>query len=181
VFYCFIFIIHIHYSLNSSIKSINLFSFQSTCNLYCPISQQKLLCSYVRQKNISILMIVIKRLWASVFHNIIIEENLKSKSVLSYFCKNLLIKLSMYTLTLHYTEPPGKPKSTEPLDYMVRHFLWNWSFLFNSKTSQNADSLKHHYNFLLELTTKYIVAHIFYIYIKFRQYEQPKIISSQYK
>lgn len=102
VFYCFIFIIHIHYSLNSSIKSINLFSFQSTCNLYCPISQQKLLCSYVRQKNISILMIVIKRLWASVFHNIIIEENLKSKSVLSYFCKNLLIKLFI-CIHSHYT------------------------------------------------------------------------------
>jgi len=86
----------------------------------------------------------------------------------------------MYTLHIHHTEPPGKPQSTEPLDY-GETFSMKLVIFFNSKTSQNADSLKHHYNFLLELTTKYIVAHIFYIYIKFRQYEEPKIISSRYK
>lgn len=110
VFYCFIFIIHIHYSLNSSIKSINLFSFQSTCNLYCPISQQKLLCSYVRQKNISILMIVIKRLWASVFHNIIIEENLKQQICFVIFLQKSTHKvIYVYThITLHRTSGQTK-------------------------------------------------------------------------
>ena len=71
-----------------------------------------------------------------------------------------------------YTKPLGKPKSTEPKDY-GETFSINWTFSFNSKTSQNAESLKHHNNFLLELPTKYIVAHIFYIYRKFWQYEEP--------
>lgn len=75
--------------------------------------QQKLLCSYVRQKNISILMIVIKRLWASVFYNIIVEENLKKQISFVIFLLKSTQKV-IYVYTIHYTEPPGKQKFTEP-------------------------------------------------------------------
>lgn len=58
-------------------------------------------------------MIVIKRLWASVFHNIIVEEILEKQISFVIF----LLKSTQKVIYVYTTQTSGQPKSTEPWDY----------------------------------------------------------------
>lgn len=164
-------LLYFHYSYSLFIKFFNQIHQLVFISINLHLISSGYYVAHVRQRqNISILMIVIKKVMGVSISFILISycwrNSLKANQFVIFLLKSTQKFIYVHTQNLWANQNPLNPRT------MVRHFLWNWTFSFNSKTSQNAESLKHHNNFLLELPTKYIVAHIFYIYIKFWQYEE---------